>query len=89
MERLRPKAKSPSGNREAVRKYREKKKAHTAYLEEEVRKLRVVNQQLVMRLQVQATLEAEAARLRNVLIDLRSKIDGELSSSRIESHATL
>ncbi|KAK7831283.1 basic leucine zipper 23 [Quercus suber] len=28
-----------SGNREAVRKYREKKKAHTAYLEEEVKKL--------------------------------------------------
>lgn len=28
--------KRPLGNREAVRKYREKKKAHTAYLEEQV-----------------------------------------------------
>ncbi|KAJ6713331.1 BASIC LEUCINE ZIPPER 23 [Salix purpurea] len=47
------KAKRPAGNREAVRKYREKKKAHTAYLEEEVKKLRTSNQQLVRKIQQQ------------------------------------
>lgn len=69
-----------SGNREAVRKYREKKKAHTAYLEEEVKKLRFVNQQLVRKVQRQAILEAEILRLRGVLLDLRGKIDYELGS---------
>ncbi|KAM5552044.1 hypothetical protein ABKV19_026752 [Rosa sericea] len=48
---LKPRRRRPSGNREAVRKYREKKKAHTAYLEEEVKKLQVLNQQLVRKLQ--------------------------------------
>ncbi|KAE8038310.1 hypothetical protein FH972_010834 [Carpinus fangiana] len=68
----------PSGNREAVRKYREKKKAHTAYLEEEVKKLHQLNQQLVRKLQGQAILEAEVFRLRSLLLDLRGKIDSEL-----------
>lgn len=72
--------KRPSGNREAVRKYREKKKAHTAYLEEEVKKLRLVNQQLVRKLQGQALLEAELSRLRNTLAHLKGKIDSELGS---------
>ncbi|KAJ4837520.1 hypothetical protein Tsubulata_033302 [Turnera subulata] len=74
------KAKRPSGNREAVRKYREKKKAHTAYLEEEVKKLRLLNQQLVRKVQGQAILEAEVARLRSLLVDLRGKIDNELGA---------
>ncbi|KAH7528027.1 hypothetical protein FEM48_Zijuj05G0028200 [Ziziphus jujuba var. spinosa] len=72
------KPRKPSGNREAVRKYREKKKAHTAYLEEEVKKLRLLNQQLVRKLQGQAVLEAEVLRLRSLLVDLRGKIDNEL-----------
>ncbi|PKI62974.1 hypothetical protein CRG98_016613 [Punica granatum] len=72
------KSKRPLGNREAVRKYREKKKAHTAYLEEEVKKLRALNQQLVRKLQGQAILEAEVVRLRGLLLDLRGKIDNEL-----------
>ncbi|KAI4323472.1 hypothetical protein L6164_023073 [Bauhinia variegata] len=72
------KPKKPAGNREAVRKYREKKKAHTAYLEEEVKKLRLLNQQLVRKLQGQALLEAEASRLRSILVDLKGKIDNEL-----------
>ncbi|KAK2636982.1 hypothetical protein Ddye_031774 [Dipteronia dyeriana] len=67
-----------SGNREAVRKYREKKKAHTAYLEEEVQKLHSLNQQLVRKLQGQSILEAEVFRLRNLLGDLKGKIDTEL-----------
>lgn len=74
------KSKRPSGNREAVRKYREKKKAHTAYLEEEVRKLRALNHQLVRKLQGQATLEAEILRLRGLLLDLRGKFDSELGA---------
>lgn len=72
------KVRRPSGNREAVRKYREKKKAHTAYLEEEVKKLRLLNQQLVKKLQGQAILEAEVLRLRSLFLDLRGKIDNEL-----------
>lgn len=72
------KPRKPLGNREAVRKYREKKKAHAAYLEEEVKKLRVINQQLIRKLQGQAALEAEVIRLRSLLVDLRAKIDGEL-----------
>ena len=74
------KVRRPSGNREAVRKYREKKKAHTAYLEEEVKKLRLLNQQLVKKLQGQAVLEAEVLRLRSLLLDLRGKIDDELGN---------
>lgn len=72
------KPRKPLGNREAVRKYREKKKAHAAYLEEEVKKLRLINQQLLRKLQAQAALEAEVVRLRSLLVDLRAKIDGEL-----------
>ncbi|CAM8904412.1 unnamed protein product [Rhodiola kirilowii] len=68
----------PLGNREAVRKYREKKKARAASLEEEVVRLRAVNQQLVKRLQAQAGLEAEVARLKCLLVDIRGRIDGEI-----------
>lgn len=71
-------AQKPLGNREAVRKYREKKKAHAAYLEEEVKKLRLLNQQLMRKLQGKAALEAELVRLRSLLVDLQAKIDGEL-----------
>lgn len=68
----------PLGNREAVRKYREKKKAHAAYLEEEVEKLRHVNQILMGKLRRQAILETEVLRLRSLLLGLRGKIDDEL-----------
>ncbi|TXG64757.1 hypothetical protein EZV62_011751 [Acer yangbiense] len=72
--------KRPSGNREAVRKYREKKKARTASLEDEVVRLRAVNQQLLKRLQGQAALEAEIARLKCLLVDIRGRIEGEIGS---------
>lgn len=65
----------PLGNREAVRKYRQKKKAHAAFLEEEVKKLRAANQQLLRRLQGHAALEAEVARLTSLLLDVRGKIN--------------
>ncbi|XP_010935120.1 basic leucine zipper 23 [Elaeis guineensis] len=72
--------KRPSGNREAVRKYREKKKARAASLEDEVIQLRALNQQLLKKLQGQAALEAEVARLRCLLVDLRGRIEGEIGS---------
>lgn len=72
------KPRRPLGNREAVRKYREKKKAHAAYLEEEVKKLRLVNRQLMGKLQRQAILETEVLRLRSLLLDIGGKIDNEL-----------
>lgn len=75
-----------TGNREAVRKYREKKKAHTAYLEEEVKKLRLVNQQLIRKVQRQAVLETEITRLRGVFLDLRRKIDAELGVFPFQKH---
>ncbi|WVZ99065.1 hypothetical protein U9M48_044416 [Paspalum notatum var. saurae] len=74
------KPRRPLGNREAVRKYREKKKAHAAFLEEEVKKLRAANQQLLRRLQGHAALEAEVVRLRSLLHDVRGKIDAEVGA---------
>jgi hypothetical protein len=73
------KSRRPRGNREAVRKYREKRKAHATFLEEEVKRLRATNQQLVKRLQSHAALEAEVVRLRSLLLDVRGKIDAEVS----------
>ncbi|KAL9995991.1 putative transcription factor bZIP family [Helianthus debilis subsp. tardiflorus] len=73
----------PSGNRVAVRKYREKKKAQNAYLEQEVKKLRLVNRALIRKLQLQAALGAEAVRLRRLLMDLKSRIGNELGVSRV------
>ncbi|KAJ7978620.1 Basic leucine zipper like [Quillaja saponaria] len=72
--------KRPSGNREAVRKYREKKKARAASLEDEVVRLTAINQQLMKRLQGQAALEAEIARLKCLLVDMRGRIEGEIGS---------
>ncbi|OAY37336.1 basic leucine zipper 23 isoform X2 [Manihot esculenta] len=72
--------KRPIGNREAVRKYREKKKARAASLEDEVVRLRTLNQQLLKRLQGQAALEAEVARLKCLLVDIRGRIEGEIGS---------
>lgn len=72
--------KRPTGNKEAVRKYREKKKARAASLEEEVMKLRALNQHLMRKLQGQAALEAEVARLKCLLVDIRGRIEGEIGS---------
>lgn len=72
--------KRPLGNREAVRKYREKKKAHTASLEDEVVRLRALNQELLKRLQRQADLEREVARLKFFLLDIRGRIEGAIGS---------
>lgn len=80
------KPRRPLGNREAVRKYREKKKAHTAYLEEEVKKLRLMNQVLMEKLRRQAILETEVLRLRSLLLDLGGKIDDELGDFPYQKH---
>ncbi|KAI9128247.1 hypothetical protein K1719_001240 [Acacia pycnantha] len=74
-----PKKRS-SSNREAVRKYREKKKARAASLEDEAIKLRALNQHLLKRLQGRSALEAEIARLKCLLVDIRGRIDGEIGS---------
>lgn len=88
----------PVGNREAVKKYREKKKAHTAHLEEEVQRLKAINAQLFKRLQGQAAreaevvrlrpFEAEVKRLRGLLSEFRGRIDGELGSCYMYQHQT-
>ncbi|XP_023529760.1 basic leucine zipper 23-like isoform X2 [Cucurbita pepo subsp. pepo] len=72
--------KRPLGNQEAVRKYREKKKARAASLEDEVVRLRALNQHLMKRLQGQAALEAEITRLKCLLVDIRGRIEGEIGS---------
>lgn len=72
--------KRPVGNKEAVKKYREKKKARAASLEDEVMKLRALNQHLMRKLQGQAALEAEVARLKCLLVDIRGRIEGEIGS---------
>ncbi|KAK4754615.1 hypothetical protein SAY87_002719 [Trapa incisa] len=80
-EKKRPASKKqPLGNREAVRKYREKKKARTASLEDEAVRLRAMNQMLLKRLQGQAVLEAEIGRLKCLLVDIRGRIEGEIGS---------
>lgn len=61
-----------------MRKYREKKKARVASLEDEVVRLRALNQQLTKRLQGQAALEAEIVRLKCLLVDIRGRIEGEI-----------
>ncbi|CAI0557528.1 unnamed protein product [Linum tenue] len=58
----------------------EKKKARAASLEDEVVKLRALNQQLMKRVQGQAALEAEIARLKCLLVDIRGRIEGEIGS---------
>ncbi|CAH9057078.1 unnamed protein product [Cuscuta europaea] len=72
--------KRPAGNREAVQKYREKKKERAASLENEVVRLRAINQQLLKRLQGQRLLEAEISRLKCLLVDIRGRIEGEIGS---------
>ncbi|KAF7111714.1 hypothetical protein CFC21_111694 [Triticum aestivum] len=76
----RSKKRRPSGNRAAVRKYREKKKEHTAVLQEEAARLRAMNEQLTKKVQDHAALEAEAARLRCLLVDVRGRIEGEIGA---------
>ncbi|XP_051124648.1 basic leucine zipper 19-like [Andrographis paniculata] len=79
----------PAGNREAVRKYREKKRAQTAYLEEEVKKLRMVNRELMRKLQKQTVLEEEASRLRALLLHLKEKIDDELTDFPFQKQCSI
>ncbi|CAN8268164.1 unnamed protein product [Cochlearia groenlandica] len=66
------------GNREAVKKYREKKKARTLYLEEEVKRLQSLNQHLIRKLERQEMVETEFIRLRTLLVEMQVKIDDEI-----------
>ncbi|KAI3843463.1 hypothetical protein MKW92_000615 [Papaver armeniacum] len=59
---------------------KERKKARQALIEDELTKLRIVNQQLLKRLQGQVALEQEVARFKCLLVDIRGRIKGELGS---------
>ncbi|KAF2588229.1 hypothetical protein F2Q70_00040724, partial [Brassica cretica] len=65
-------------SREAARKYREKKKARTAYLEDEVKRLQSLNEYLLRKLQSQAMVETKIIKLRALLVEMQVKIDDEL-----------
>lgn len=58
--------------------YREKKKARAASVEDGVKKLSMLNQQLTRKLQGQTILEAEILRLRGLSLDLGGEIDNEV-----------
>ncbi|KAF3796458.1 hypothetical protein EJ110_NYTH01472 [Nymphaea thermarum] len=75
-----PQKKRPSGNREAVRRYREKKKDEAARLNHEVTALKAQVQHLTLMLQGKTALEAENARLKSLLVDIRGRIEGEIGS---------
>jgi hypothetical protein len=76
--------KQPFGNKVAVRKYQEKKRAHTAYLEAQVNHLIAVNQLLVKRLQFQAFLNSQVARLRYLVAEFLGWIDTEEGSFPVQ-----
>ncbi|MCL7031150.1 hypothetical protein MKW94_023076 [Papaver nudicaule] len=80
--------KRPHGNRESVRKYRERKKARQASMEDEVIRLRIINQQLLKRLQGLVALEQEVERFKCLLVDIRGRIKGELGSFPFRKPAT-
>ena len=67
-----------------MRKYREKKKARTAYLEDEVKRLQSLNEYLLRKLQSQAMVETEIIKLRALLVEMQGKIDDELGSFSFE-----
>ncbi|KAI3852751.1 hypothetical protein MKW92_051155 [Papaver armeniacum] len=72
--------KRPHGNRESVRKYRERKKARQASIEDELIRMRIVNQQLLKRVQGLVALEQEVERFKCLLVEIRGRIKGELGS---------
>ncbi|KAI3852749.1 hypothetical protein MKW92_051153 [Papaver armeniacum] len=73
---------------ESVRKYRERKKARQASTEDELMRLRIMNQQLLKRLQGLVALEQEAARFKCLLVEIRGRIKGELGSFPFQKPAT-
>ncbi|KAK8481329.1 hypothetical protein V6N11_047223 [Hibiscus sabdariffa] len=60
----------------------------TAGSKEKSKKRPLVNQQLLKRLQGQAALEAEVARLKCLLVDIRGRIEGEIGSFPYQKSAT-
>lgn len=74
--------KRPVTNREAVRKYRERKKQHTTQLAEQLEEQKMINQQLMRRLSAQTALESEVVRLRDLLSEIRGKLDAEMLMER-------
>ncbi|KAG1371181.1 hypothetical protein COCNU_16G002750 [Cocos nucifera] len=71
--RSRPKESGkPKGNRDVVRKHREKA-ADAIHLEDEAKRLHTLNHKLQGRLQLLEALEAEIVRLRVLLADFQAK----------------
>ncbi|KAJ0951519.1 hypothetical protein HanPSC8_Chr02g0061031 [Helianthus annuus] len=57
-----------------------RKRKRAASLEDEVVRLRALNQQLMKRIQSQAGLEPEVARLKCLLVNIRGRIEGEIGN---------
>ncbi|MCL7029610.1 hypothetical protein MKW94_011182 [Papaver nudicaule] len=64
----------------SVRRYRERKKARQAAVEDELIKMRIVNQKLLKRLQGIIALEQQVARFKCLLVEIRGRIKGQLGS---------
>ncbi|KAI3885387.1 hypothetical protein MKW92_005432 [Papaver armeniacum] len=60
--------------------YRERKKARQASIEDELIRMRIVNQQLLKRVQGLVALEQEVERFKCLLVKIRGRIKGELGS---------
>ncbi|KAL2942952.1 Basic leucine zipper 23 [Bienertia sinuspersici] len=69
-------------NKDAVRRYYKKLKLREAELEDEVKKLRVLNQELMKRLEGEAAMQDEVTLLKCLLVDIRGRIEGEICSFR-------
>ncbi|XP_057550302.1 basic leucine zipper 19-like [Amaranthus tricolor] len=64
-------------NKEAVRRYREKLKAHEVSLEQEINRLKASNEELSNKLEDEATLQAEISWLKCLLVDIKGRIEGQ------------
>ncbi|KAI3880127.1 hypothetical protein MKX03_037563 [Papaver bracteatum] len=72
----RPLQRKSTPKREFVRTYPKRMKVLEASIEDELIGLRIVNQQLLKRLQGQVALEQEVVRFKCLLVDIRGRIKG-------------
>eukprot|EP00899_Mesostigma_viride_P021337 jgi/Mesvir1/29204/Mv08623-RA.1 len=77
------------GNREAVRKYRARKKALTVRLEQEVQDLRVLTGHLIYRLHRQGQVEKDIERLRSVIVEIRRRLEVPRDDSPASTRAEI
>ncbi|RZC47337.1 hypothetical protein C5167_040281 [Papaver somniferum] len=74
------KSKNRAPNRESVREYPKRIKDHEASIEDELIRLRIVNQQLLKRLQGQVALDQQVAKFMCLLVDIGGRIKWVLGS---------